>query len=40
MEVVSSVRNWRIIASKYGISRSDQELKALAFRRGEDYHLI
>ncbi len=37
-EVVSSVRNWRRIASKYGISRSDQELKALAFRRGEDYH--
>ena len=39
-EVVSSVRNWRRIASKYGISRSDQELKTLAFRRGEDYHLV
>lgn len=39
LEVVSSVRNWRRIASKYGISRSDQELKALAFRRGENYHL-
>ena len=32
-EVVSSVRDWRRIASKYGISRSDQELKALAFSR-------
>lgn len=32
-EVVSSVRNWRKIASKYGISRSDQELKALAYSR-------
>ena len=32
-EVVSSVRNWKRLASKYGISRSDQELKALAFRR-------
>ncbi len=34
-EVKSSVRNWRIIASKYGISRSDQELKALAFQRAD-----
>ncbi len=32
-EVKSAVRNWRDIATKYGISRSDQELKAIAFQK-------
>ena len=32
-EVKSSVSKWREIAGKYGISRTDQELKALAFSR-------
>ena len=32
-EVKSSVMNWKEIASKYGISRSEQELKAMAFSR-------
>lgn len=36
-EVIASVRNWRKIATKYGISRSEQELKALAFEKAEDY---
>jgi len=31
-EVKSSVRNWRTIASKYGISRSEQDKKATAFQ--------
>lgn len=35
-EVKSSVRNWRSIATKYRISRSDQELKAIAFQRAEN----
>lgn len=34
-EVKSAVRNWREIASKYRISKSDQEAKALAFRQAE-----
>ncbi len=34
-EVKSSVRNWKKTASKYGISRSEQELKALAFKQAE-----
>lgn len=34
-EVKSAVRNWRDIATKYGISRSDQELKAIAFQKAE-----
>ncbi len=35
-EVKSAVRNWREIASKYRISKSDQEAKALAFRQAEN----
>lgn len=35
-EVKSAVRNWREIASKYRISKSDQEVKALAFRQAEN----
>ena len=35
-EVKSSVRNWKKIATKYGISRSEQELKAMAFQRAEN----
>jgi serine/threonine-protein kinase HipA len=31
-EVLEAVKNWKIIADKYGISRSEQELKALAFK--------
>ena len=34
-EVKSAVRNWRFVANKYGIARSDQELKAIAFHRAE-----
>ena len=34
-EVKSAVRNWRDIATKYGISRANQELKAIAFQRAE-----
>ena len=35
-EVKSAIRSWRIIATKYGISKSDQEIKAIAFRRAEN----
>ncbi|MBS2099764.1 type II toxin-antitoxin system HipA family toxin, partial [Carboxylicivirga linearis] len=34
-EVKSSVSKWREIAGKYGISRTDQELKALAFSKAD-----
>ncbi|MDX2362057.1 MAG: HipA domain-containing protein [Crocinitomicaceae bacterium] len=34
-EVKSSVKNWKDVATKYGISRAEQELKALAFSRVE-----
>lgn len=34
-EVKAAVRNWRDIADKYGISRTEQELKALAFTNAE-----
>ncbi len=34
-DVKSAVRSWRSVATKYGISRSEQELKALAFHRAE-----
>ena len=34
-EVKSAVRNWRFAANKYGITRSDQESKAIAFHRAE-----
>ncbi|MEX2371989.1 MAG: hypothetical protein WD578_13375 [Bacteroidales bacterium] len=34
-EVKSAVRNWKAIATKYGISRSEQELKAMACQRAE-----
>lgn len=32
-EVKASVRNWKDLAAKYGISRAEQELKAFAFSR-------
>lgn len=32
-EVLAAVANWKNIATKYGISRTQQELKALAFRK-------
>ncbi len=32
-EVKSAVRNWRSVAKKHGISRAEQELKALAFKQ-------
>jgi serine/threonine-protein kinase HipA len=32
-EVKSSVKNWRIIASKYGISHTEQEVKSKAFQQ-------
>lgn len=32
-EVKNSVRNWRTVATKYGISRTGQEQKAMAFSR-------
>jgi serine/threonine-protein kinase HipA len=35
-EVQTAVRNWRKVASKYGISNSEQELKSLAFSRSMD----
>ncbi len=31
-EVKAAVRGWKEVATKYGISRSEQELKAMAFR--------
>lgn len=36
-EVVFAVRKWKSVATKYGISRQDQELKALAFQAAEAY---
>ncbi|MCF8237627.1 MAG: HipA domain-containing protein [Saprospiraceae bacterium] len=33
--VKESVRNWREVATNFGISRGEQELKALAFRQAE-----
>jgi serine/threonine-protein kinase HipA len=35
-EVKSAVKSWRITATKYGISRVEQEIKALAFSVVED----
>jgi serine/threonine-protein kinase HipA len=35
-QVKGSVQNWRQIASKYGISKTNQELKARAFRQAEN----
>lgn len=32
-EVKVSVRNWKVLATKYGISRAEQELKSRAFSR-------
>lgn len=32
-EVQAAVKNWRTVASKYGISKAEQELKARAFSR-------
>lgn len=34
-EVKSAVRNWRNVATKYGISNAEQELKSMAFSRAE-----
>lgn len=34
-QVKKSVKKWRILAKKYGISRTEQELKALAFKAAE-----
>ena len=34
-EVKSSIKNWRKIASKYGISNAEQELKSRAFQQSE-----
>lgn len=36
-EVVFAVRSWKSIATKYGIPRQEQELKALAFQAAEAY---
>ena len=35
--VTNSVKNWKNVATKYGISRAEQELKALAFRISRDF---
>jgi len=35
-EVKAAVRSWKEVAIKYGISRREQEIKALAFRNSED----
>lgn len=34
-EVTTAVKEWRVLARKYGIPHSEQELKALAFSRAE-----
>lgn len=34
-EVKLSVRNWRTLANKYGISRSEQDIKAIAFQKAD-----
>lgn len=34
-EVKSAVRNWRNVATKYGISNAEQELKSMAFSRAD-----
>jgi serine/threonine-protein kinase HipA len=34
-EVQSAVQNWRKVATKYGISKSEQELKAMAFMKAD-----
>jgi serine/threonine-protein kinase HipA len=34
-QVKMSVRNWRQIAGKYNISKSEQDLKSMAFSRAE-----
>jgi serine/threonine-protein kinase HipA len=35
-EVKLSIRNWRAVATKYGISRTEQDRKAIAFQRAAD----
>ena len=35
-EVKTAVRTWKNIANKYGLSRAEQELKALAFKKAEE----
>ena len=34
-EVKSAVKRWRTIATNYGILRSEQDIKAIAFQRAE-----
>ncbi len=34
-KVIQSVRNWKVVASKYGISKEEQTLKALAFSKSD-----
>ncbi len=34
--VKRSVRSWKNMASKYGISKAEQELKSMAFSRAFD----
>lgn len=34
--VKNAVRNWRKLANKFGISKAEQELKAIAFRQAEN----
>lgn len=35
-EVKSNVRKWKVVATKYGISRAEQEMKSLAFAIAEN----
>ena len=32
-EIKIAVSNWRAVSNKYGISRAEQELKAIAFKK-------
>jgi serine/threonine-protein kinase HipA len=34
-DVKRAVCNWRIIANKYGISKSEQDMKSIAFQEAE-----
>jgi serine/threonine-protein kinase HipA len=36
LDVKTAVGNWRTVANKYGIPRSEQELKRMAFRMAEE----
>lgn len=35
-EVTTAVRKWKNVATKYGLSRAEQELKALAFKKADE----